>query len=563
MIDTKPNTILIDVPLEDWNQGLWTVDCETDEQDNFVGVAFFNGTTCHYFTKLPPLHCVKDMQLIGHNLKADAKWLSKWGITIRADQMVMDTMLQSYVINSTKESHSLKDLAKEYLNLTWSTYKEMVHPDAEHPKKKVTLDKQDVSRVADYCASDAIGTWKLYQHFNRIMTPTQKRILTFIEMPVLRALYEMELEGIRIDTEYLSLLDKEYSTGLISLSADLQQMTNGQVNWRSPKQLLEFFKSLGYDLKDTQRKTLEGLTSCEFAQKLVEYKKLFKVHSTYIEPFKKLPTLPKVHTEFNQVVSKAGKDDMVGISTSRLSSRKPNLQNIPAKGETGTDLRKLFVAAKGHKLVSADYSQIEYRLLAHFTKEPRLMEAFRNGKDVHDETALALGVDRTIGKTLNFAAIYGAQEKRISETAGVSVEEAKTFLYQYWKVLPRVQAWINRTKLEAKVRHGVYTLMHRWIPIPGIVSSNPRERMHWERAAVNYIIQGSAAEIMKLALIELTKFGYKPLLTVHDEFVFEIEESKVPVAVDVIRDTMERIVKVDVPLSVEIGVGDNWNEAKE
>jgi DNA polymerase-1 len=223
-------------------------------------------------------------------------------------------------------------------------------------------------------------------------------------------------------------------------------------------------------------------------------------------------------------------------------------------------VRELFICQPGHSLIDADYSQIEYRLLAHLTKEPILLQAFKEGKDVHEATGKALGVDRAIGKQLNFASIYGAQPKKIAAIVGCEEAEAREFLTKYWQVLPSVTAWVNRIKYQAKQKKGIYTYSKRWIPLPGIDSPNQYERMHWERAAVNYTIQGSAAEILKLAMIKLRKEGYIPLLTVHDELLFESTDTEVDLPK--IKKTMETIVMLDVPLEVDIHTGKTWKEAK-
>lgn len=269
----------------------------------------------------------------------------------------------------------------------------------------------------------------------------------------------------------------------------------------------------------------------------------------------------KIFTTYNQVTSQ-GNQVETGISTGRLSSSGPNLQQIPTRTEEGKLLRELFVPEPGRVLIDADYSQIEYRLLAHFTKEPVLVEAFKNGKDVHEETGRLLGVDRDTGKTLNFAAIYGAQAAKIARTAKITEEEAKRFLETYWRKLPSVTAWIRRVKYEASKKKGVFTLMKRWVPIDGFDSRKKYDRWGAERKAVNYLIQGSAAEIMKMAMIELRKKGFLPLLTVHDELLFEADGQGDYLEEERIKQIMESVVTLDVPLVAEVGIGGNWGNAK-
>lgn len=550
------------------------VDVETDEKDNFVGIAICQDPSAvYYFSDLGTVSTLlKDnIKLIGHNLKFDLKLLLKWGVSLTSESMFFDTCLSSYVMNTTKDTHSLKDLAKEHLGYEWPTYKDMVG----RGKKKVTLDKQEIGRVAAYCGMDTLATFQLYSYFLRKMNPQQRRILEYIELPVARILMDMEMGGALIDTEYLKTLDTEFKAKM----EDLEMFINRQwydigredkLNVNSNRQIAELLEAQGAVLPTTEKgnkkvdkATLQQWITIPSVPLLLEYSKIEKLYSTYTQGLLSRQKEGRIHCEFNQI-SKNEKGADVGISTNRLSSSNPNLQNIPARSGEGKLIRKAFIAPQGKILIDADYSQIEYRLLAHFSKEPKLIQAFKEGKDVHEETGKALGCSRDVGKTLNFASIYGAQAAKISRTAKVSEVEAERFLDAYWKVLPRVTAWIHRVKFEARLKKGIFTLNRRWIPLPGISSGNKYERMHWERAAVNYIIQGSAAEIMKMALIKLKETGYLPVLTVHDEFLFEHTPYYRPIEAIIadIKNVMESVVTLDVPLIADIGHGKNWAEAK-
>jgi DNA polymerase-1 len=299
---------------------------------------------------------------------------------------------------------------------------------------------------------------------------------------------------------------------------------------------------------------------------LLKHNVLEKLVSTYTEGLIELPTMPHVFTTYNQIVEDVNGNER-GISTNRLSSSRPNLQQVPTRTDEGMKIRELFIPSKGKILIDADFSQIELRLLAHFTKDRLLLSAFREGKDLHTETAKVIfnkpevtDSERHIAKTFSFAILYGAQKEKIAKTIKTSVEEAERLLANYWRALPSVISWVNRTKYEARVKRGVFTLNKRWIPLPGITSQNKWEVMSWERKAVNYVIQGSAAELLKLSLIKLWETGYKVLLTVHDEFLIECdrEEEK-----DKIKTLLENIVTLDVPLVADIGTGLNWKEAKQ
>lgn len=553
------------------------VDVETDEKDNFVGLAVCQDSKdIFYFTKLDLVKkLLERCPLIGHNVKFDLKLLIKWGVDVKPDQLIFDTCLASYVINTTKESHHLKDLGKEILNMTWPTYKEMVGIG----RKKETLDKQEVGRVAAYCGMDCLATFKLYQHFMKAMNPLQRRILETIELPVARILMQMELNGVSVDTEYLQKLDFDFRSRIVELDLQLKdqwyslfgQPKEGDkpFNLNSNRQVAQLLEAQGAVLPTTQKgnkkvdkATLENWKQLPCVTLLLEHNKLEKLVSTYTTGLLEKQQNGKIYANFNQITkNESGQES--GISTGRLSSSAPNLQNIPIRTQEGGLIRRAFVPSNGQVFIDGDYSQIEYRLLAHFSKEPRLIQAFLEGKDVHEETGRLLGCSRDVGKTLNFASIYGAQAAKIAKTAKVSEQEAEKFLATYWKVLPRVTAWINRVKFEARAKKGIFTLLRRWIPLPGITSQNRFERMHWERAAVNYCIQGSAAEVIKLAMIKLKEYGYLPVLTVHDELIFESTIENTDLMKSDVKQIMENVVKLDIPLVVDIGIGDNWGNAKD
>lgn len=546
----------------------FVIDCETDEHDNFCGIGLTqDGKTVYYYSRLELISRLfeKGIGVIGHNLKADAKWLTKWGCPLKSEQLLQDTILMSYVTNTTKESHGLKDLGVE-LGFKWPSYKEIVGSG----RAKKTLDKQPLELVANYCGMDVLVTYHLYNNFNSKMDLNQRRVYSQIEMPLMRILYEMELQGVLIDVNKLRELDKKFNARLETLRSSLRRLAGKEINPNSNKQVGDVLTEMGFCLPKTQKGNLkvdkfvlEQYKDEEFVKTLLEYNKIEKLVSTYTSGLLKRETLPRIYTTYNQII--ISQKDERGISTGRLSSSNPNLQQIPARTDEGKEIRELFIPQEQKTLIDIDYSQIEYRLLAHFSKEPVLLEAYRTGKDVHEETGKLLGVDRDLGKTLNFAAVYGSQPKKIAQTAKCSEDEAEVFLKKYWSKLPYVTAWINRVKFEAKQKKGIYTLMKRWIPIPGILSDNKFERFHWERAAVNYLIQGSGAEIMKMAMIELRKQGYLPLLTVHDELLFEddgLNKEEQESHASVIKHIMESIVKLDVPLIAEVGIGGSWRDAK-
>lgn len=538
------------------------IDVETDEKDRFVGIGIcWNRELVYYFTDLGRIKkMLETASLIGHGYKFDFHMLRKWGINVRKDQMLFDTSIASYVVNPTKESHHLKDLSREILNMAYPTYKEMVGKG----RSKLTLDKQDTLRVARYCGCDALATFRLYQHFETKMTTQQKHLFYNLEMPILRLLFQMEEKGITVDVDCLKGLGAKWEEEIETLESCFP------INVRSPKQVKQWLKEKGIDETSTDKNSLERHSDDPAVELLIRHRKVAKLHG-YVKGLLELPTLPKVHTRFSQVSSNA-KGEWFGIRTGRLSSREPNLQNIPTRTEEGNLLRKVFIPEDGKVFIDADYAQIEYRLLAHFSQDSVLLKAFREGKDVHEETAKVLGVDRYLGKTLNFAAIYGAHPKKITQTVNTSPdtkvkiteEQAQKFLKTYWQKLPRVQSWIWKVKNECRRSGGVKTILGRWIPIKSINSASPFERWGAERQAVNYTIQGSAADIIKLAMIKLDLKGLSPVLQVHDELLFESPNNDLSITgrYEDIREIMESVVGLSIPLEVAIETGNNWDEAK-
>lgn len=594
MFDFGPHKFGVELkvnPSEVPNGSTAVVDVETDEAGHFVGIGIMcDATSVSYYSTLRPDVCafLSSVLLIGHNLKFDARQLCSWGIAIKPEQLAQDTMLKSYVQNSTKESHGLKDLAKEYLNMEWPTYREMVG----EKRNKVTLDKQEVEKVASYCGDDCIATFRLNEYFDRKMNPAQRGYYNTIELPTMQLLFSMELTGVTVDVEYLKQLKEEFSYDAANLLVDLRSIVRDrnfaiqckkscpkkghthEFNPASPIQVKDALNFFGYSLDSADKAALEPYRSDEFINMLMEYRKVNKVLGTFLEAWLELPTLPKIHTTFSQVSLNEQSGEWKGIRTGRLSSKEPNLQQISKAGDaeeetTGKALRSGFIPTPGKELIVYDFDQFQYRILAHYTKEPVLLEAFKNGEDVHEATGKALfgktsitKQERAIAKNCNFGAVFGAQADKIAMVAKISVEEAEKFLKLYWQRLPGVTRWIFRTKSLAHVHKSVKTILGRVIPLPGIDDRNIWERMHAERTAVNYIIQGSEADIIKLGMLQITKKGYMPILQVHDELHFEVAPSEREEAMKVIQSTLENIVQLDIPILANGGYGPNWFAAK-
>jgi len=474
-------------------------------------------------------------------------------------------------MDSSLDSYSLKPLAKKYLDIEYPTYKEMVG----RGKKKVTLDQQPIERVAAYCGLDVLSTYKLYQYCVKRLSPQQLDYYTKIELPTYRLLSRMEDKGVYVDVDKLKSLDLDLESKVGYWDDECQKYFEKKVNVNSPKQVLEaikklnkgehqckLFGKLNINVKATGVKDLAPYKDQPFIEELLNYRKYKKLKSTYTEPFLQGSTLPKIHANFTQ-----------STLTGRLASSKPNLQNIPAPDpeckrfheDMGTKIRDCFTAPRGHKLLVLDYSQIEYRLFAHYTQEPTLLEAYKNGEDIHQRTADLIGVpdNRRLGKTINFAAIYGAGAKRIAETASISEDRAAEALNTYWSKLPKAAAWVTLTKYRAAKYGYVETILGRTIPIKGINSRNKFERWHAERVSVNAIIQGSAADIMKKAMLDIYDDIMLMDLQVHDELMFDIDSgSDDMITYQRIKYLMEKAVPLSVPVEVSGGYGESWAKAK-
>lgn len=573
------------------NGSVAVVDVETDELGNFVGIGIMcDSSSVNYYSVLRPDVCeyLSRIGLIGHNIKFDARQLRSWGVSVKYTNLVQDTMLKSYVKNSTKESHGLKELAKEYLGMEWPSYREMVG----EGRTKTTLDKQDVDKVAAYCGDDCVATYGLNQYFDKTMSPSQKGYYNTIELPTTQLLFAMELRGVTVDVPYLKDLKEEFSGEAVTLLSDLRQLVEDknyviphstscpkkehthEFNPASPKQVKGVLNFFGFPLQNADKAALAPYRNDEFVNLLLEYRKINKVVGTFLDSWLELKTLPKIHTTFSQVSLDEGTGEWKGIRTGRLSSKEPNLQQISKAGDdgeetTGKALRSAFIASPGKELAVFDFDQMQYRILAHYTKEPVLINAFRNGLDCHEETAkMMLGRDtitkgeRKLGKALNFGAVFGSQEEKIAEIAGCDLETAQKFYKLYWERLPSVARWIFRTKNLAHVHKSVKTIFGRNIPLPGIDSRNMFERMHAERTAVNYIIQGSEADIIKVGMLKVTEAGFMPILQVHDELHFELPPETIDSDMSKIKAILDTIVSLDVPLPAEGGKGHTWFEAK-
>ena len=510
----------------------------------------------------------------GHNLKFDWQVLRGAGVELRG--VAYDSMLASFVLDPGRRSHAIDTLALEHLGWTMETYADV----AGRGKKEVPFAELPVPRAGAYCGADGATVLALHDFFApRLREAALEPLLAAIELPLVEVLVDMEWAGIGIDRAVFERLSRELGADLARLELEIARAAGSELNLNSPRQLAAvlFEKHQLPVLKKTKTgpstdaDVLEQLAAMghELPRLILDYRELQKLKSTYVDalPAEVNPRTGRIHTSFNQT----------GAATGRLSSSEPNLQNIPVRTQRGEAIRRGFVPAGGAVFLVADYSQIELRLMAHLSGDPAFIEAFRQGGDIHRQTAaLIFGVPpaqvtpemRARAKTINFATIYGQGPFALSRQLGISQDDAKAFIARYFERFAGVRAFLDRQVQLAREQGYVETLFKRRRYIPEIRDRNYNLRAYAERTAQNSPLQGSAADLIKLAMVrahrELRARGLasRMLLQVHDELVFEVPEAEVEVMRTLVRTCMETVVALEVPLVVDIGVGPNWLDAK-
>ena len=510
------------------------------------------------------------VEKIGHHLKYDAHIFENHGIHLQG--WYFDTMLASYVLNAVATRHGMDDVARVYLSHLTTTFEQIAGKGA----KQKTFNQIELETAAHYAAEDAHVTYRLYEVLDRKLkeVPPLSEILHNIEMPVANVLTSMEENGIELNLALLDQLSVDFAETIQNLENQIIEIAGESFNVGSPKQVGEvLFEKLG--LKGG-KKTATGQYSTSEAvlekidhpitALIIEYRGLTKLRSTYTEGLSKQanPETHRVHTSYHQALT----------ATGRLSSTDPNLQNIPVREEIGRQIRKAFVAPKGRVLLAADYSQIELRLMAHFCQDEALVHAFNHGQDVHRRTASeVLGValedvtsdQRRQAKAVNFGLLYGMSEFGLIRQLGFTRQESQDYIKQYFHRYPGIYEYMQRTRQVALEQGYVETITGRRLYTPDIDARNMMVRKGAERAAINAPLQGSAAEIIKMAMIEVDKIlpkdQAKLLLQVHDELVFEVDEAIADQLAEQIKDVMQKVCTLSVPLVVEVGKGNNWDEA--
>lgn len=513
-------------------------------------------------------------KIIGQNIKFDRNVLAKYGVNISS--IKNDTMMMSYVLDASATRHNLDALSSYYLNYKTSTFEEV----AGKGVKQVTFDQVPIEAATNYAAEDADITLRLYEELYPKLENEKslKKLNEEIEIPLIEVLSDMEQNGAILNSKILNSQSKDLTNRIKKLEKKAYDIAGEEFNLGSTKQLREiFFEKLNYRIikktpggqPSTDEKVLAELAEeYELPKVLLEHRTLSKLKSTYTDklPDQISPSTGKVHTSFHQAVT----------TTGRLSSSDPNLQNIPIRTEDGRRIRQAFEPSVDHNFISADYSQIELRVMAHMSKDSGLLTAFQEGEDVHSKTASEVfNVEleevtadmRRNAKAINFGLIYGISAFGLGKQLGISRNLAAEYMAMYFEKYPGVKEYMESTKELASQNGYVETLFGRRLYLRDINASNAMRRQASERAAINAPVQGTAADIMKVAMIKMHKsikkegVEAKLILQVHDELILDTPKKEIDTVVGLVTDSMMGAANLDVPLEIDIGIGDNWDQA--
>ena len=525
-------------------------------------------------TSLKPVLEDPELKKVGQNLKYDISVLAQHGVFLQG--VLNDTMLQSYVINSVATRHDLTSLAERYLELKTTSFEDI----AGKGSSQLTFNEVPLDTAASYAAEDADVALRLHHMLRALLNkyPDKVQLLERIELPLISVLSKIERTGALVDPNLLQTQSMQLKLRLTELEEKAFVLAGEPFNLASPKQLshilfeklkLPILKKTSKGAPSTKEEVLQELAlDYPLPVLLLEHRGLAKLKSTYTDKLPNMidPCSGRVHTSYHQA----------GTATGRLSSSNPNLQNIPIKTKEGRRIREAFVAAPGHKIVAADYSQIELRIMAHLSKDIGLMNAFLSGSDVHRLTAsevFDLDIDdvtdqqRRSAKAINFGLIYGMSAFGLAKQLSISLSEAKKYIGKYFKRYPGVQDYMENIRKQAASKGFVETIYGRRLYLPEINSRNSNRRQAAERTAINAPMQGTAADIIKIAMISTDDWLCSERLTsritlqVHDELVLEVPDVEIDLVKAGLKYRMETAANLDIPLLVDVGVGSNWNEA--
>ena len=524
--------------------------------------------------KLKPWLEDKEAKKIGHNLKYDSHIFANHGIELNGTDF--DSMLESYVLNSTATRHNLNAVAKRYLNLDTTSYEDVAGKGA----KQIGFNQVNLEDAIHYAAEDADVSFQLHQtlHPKLMAINSLAKLYTNIEAPLLKVLQTIERNGVLIDESMLQKQSDQFAITLKELESKAHSLAGAEFNLNSPKQLQEILydklslpilKKTPKGQPSTAESVLQRLAEdFPIVQTILNYRTTAKLKTTYTD---KLPLMinqdtGRVHTSYHQAVT----------ATGRLSSSDPNLQNIPIRTAEGRRIRQAFIAPKGFQILAADYSQIELRIMAHNSQDPGLLDAFQAGLDIHQATAAEIfAVDlqsvsaeqRRSAKAINFGLIYGMSAFGLTRQLGITRGDAQEYIELYFARYPKVKEYMDAIRNQARESGFVETVFGRRLYLPDIDSRNYQRRQYAERSAINAPMQGTAADIIKKAMIDLQQrlvaesINAKIIMQVHDELVLEVEDSSVGAVSELVTEAMGKAADLDVALKVDLGVGENWDQA--
>ena len=524
--------------------------------------------------KLKPWLEDKEAKKIGHNLKYDSHIFANHGIELNGTDF--DSMLESYVLNSTATRHNLNAVAKRYLNLDTTSYEDVAGKGA----KQIGFNQVSLEDAIHYAAEDADVSFQLHQtlHPKLMEINSLAKLYTDIEAPLLKVLQTIERNGVLIDESMLQKQSDQFAITLKELESKAYSLAGAEFNLNSPKQLQEILydklslpilKKTPKGQPSTAESVLQRLAEdFPIVQTILNYRTTAKLKTTYTD---KLPLMVnqdtgRVHTSYHQAVT----------ATGRLSSSDPNLQNIPIRTAEGRRIRQAFIAPKGFQILAADYSQIELRIMAHNSQDPGLLDAFQAGLDIHQATAAEIfAVDlqsvsaeqRRSAKAINFGLMYGMSAFGLTRQLGITRGDAQEYIELYFARYPKVKEYMDAIRNQARESGFVETVFGRRLYLPDIDSRNYQRRQYAERSAINAPMQGTAADIIKKAMIDLEQrlvaesINAKIIMQVHDELVLEVEDSSVGAVSELVTEAMEKAADLDVALKVDLGVGENWDQA--
>ena len=568
---------------------IFTLDTETSGLDPIAsellglsfswkeGEAYFVLANKKRLEELRPILENDKIKKCGHNLKFDWRVLKNQGVDLNG--LFFDTMIASYLLNPSNRQHNLDSLV--FTELGFEKISKVNLADTQPEQLTIDFKGLDPEKLSLYSCEDADFTNRLVKIFTkRIKAENLTELFEKIEMPLIPVLGEMENNGVKMETEPLQKLDKEVGDKLTKLEKAIYKSAQTKFNINSTKQLKEvLFEKLAIPTTNL-KKTKTGFSTAEdelakmqdlhpIIPMLQSYRELNKLQTTYLNALPKMinPKTGRIHTSFNQTIA----------ATGRLSSTEPNLQNIPTRAEEGQKIRNAFVAERGYKLVSFDYSQIELRLAAHMSGDQKMIKAFKDEEDIHTATAAEInGVKleevtkkmRSEAKAVNFGLLYGQGPHGLSQGAGISYWQANEFIKKYFAAYPSIKKMMDNSIKEARAKLYAVTLFGRKRPLPEINSSIPMIRKSAERMAINTPVQGTAADLIKMAMVKIAEIikghddDIRLLLQVHDELIFEIKTDKIETYTPQIKEIMQEGLKLRVPIIVDENIGNNWGELK-